>query len=127
MFNLSEVHFFGSTSYKIPTLGGVVQFYFKFFNEFSFYHKDGSTDSKMHSSECKATQYSPKARLGALIGFKPPFDRHDCVIDRDGKEVRYIVDYYHDKDPSNPDAAKIDVRPALDSLDAFQVPNLCII
>ena len=127
MFNWSEVHFFGSTSYKIHTLGGVVQFYFKFFNEFSFYHKDGSTDSKMHSSECKATQYSPKARFGALIGFKPPFDRHDCVIDRDGKEVRYIVDYYHDKDPSNPDAAKIDVRPALDSLDAFQVPNLCII
>ena len=77
----------------------------------------------MHSSECKATQYSPKARLGALIGFKPPFDRHDCVIDRDGKEIRYIVDYYHDKDPSNPDATKIDVRPALDSLDAFQVRN----
>ena len=77
----------------------------------------------MHSSECKATEYSPKARFGALIGFKPPFDRHDCVIDRDGKEVRYIVDYYHDKDPSNPDAAKIDVRPALDSLDAFQVCN----
>ena len=127
MFNWSEVHFFGSTSYKIHTLGGVVQFYFKFFNEFSFYHKDISTDSKMHSSECKATQYSPKARLGALIGFKPPFDRHDCVIDRDGKEVRYIVDYYHDKDSSNPDATKIDVRPALDSLDAFQVPNLCII
>jgi len=82
--------------------------------------EDGSTDSKMHSSECKATEYSPKARFGAMIGFKPPFDRHDCVIDRDGKEVRYIVDYYHDKDPSNPDAAKIDVRPALDSLDAFQ-------
>jgi len=82
--------------------------------------EDGSTDSKMHSSECKATEYSPKARFGALIGFKPPFDRHDCVIDRDGKEVRYVVDYYHDKDPSNPDAAKIDVRPALDSLDAFQ-------
>ena len=77
----------------------------------------------MHSSECKATEYSPKARFGALIGFKPPFDRHDCVIDRDGKEVRYIVDYYHDKDPSNPDATKIDVRPALDSLDAFQVSN----
>ena len=76
----------------------------------------------MHSSECKATQYSPKARLGALIGFKPPFDRHDCVIDRDGKEVRYVVDYY--QDASNPEAAKIDVRPALDSLDAFQVPNL---
>ena len=73
----------------------------------------------MHSSECKATQYSPKARFGALIGFKPPFDRHDCVIDRDGKEVRYVVDYY--QDASNP--AKIDVRPALDSFDAFQVRN----
>ena len=82
----------------------------------------------MHSSECKSTYYSPKARFGALFGFKLPSDPHDCIIDRDGKKVRYVVDYYHDKDASvdasNPEdekLAKIDVRPALDSLDAFQV------
>merc|ERR1719266_1865101 len=74
-------------------------------------HKeDGSKiDSKMHSSECRADFYSPKARLGALMGFKLPFDRHDCIVNRDGKEIRYVVEYYHDKkdvseDASNPDA-----------------------
>jgi len=78
--------------------------------------------------KCRADFYSPKARLGAMMGFKLPFDRHDCIVNRDGKEIRYVVEYYHDKKDvsevaSNPDAqipAKIDVRPALNSFDAFQ-------
>ena len=32
--------------------------------------------------------YSPKARLLNFLGYKLPFDRHDWVVDRCGKEVR---------------------------------------
>lgn len=29
-----------------------------------------------------------------MLGGPAPFDRHDWVIDRCGKEVRYIIDFY---------------------------------
>ena len=48
-----------------------------------------------------------------------PFDRHDWVVDRCGKEVRYVIDYY-DGGPVDADTmqfALLDVRPAMDSLD----------
>jgi hypothetical protein len=39
--------------------------------------------------------FSPKARLlNFFLGVPLPFDRHDWVVDRCGKEVRYIIDYY---------------------------------
>ena len=45
-----------------------------------------------------------------------PFDRHDWIIDRCGKEVRYIIDFYSGKpDSKNPHSVSfyIDARPAL--------------
>lgn len=48
--------------------------------------------------------------------YELPFDRHDWIVDRCGKDVRYIIDYY---DGGSPDDkyrfAILDVRPALDS------------
>lgn len=50
-----------------------------------------------------------------------PFDRHDWTVDRCGKEVRYIIDYYSVEEPADPmdghDAEPsiayyIDARPA---------------
>ena len=64
-----------------------------------------------------------------LFGHPAPFDRHDWTVDRGGKEVRYIIDYYHDeaavqqqkdrtpqhmKDAGAMQSIKVDVRPALD-------------
>jgi len=80
----------------------------------------------LHANECmtpklksfggKATQYSPRARFRQLIGYELPFDRHDWIVDRCGKDVRYIIDYY---DGGSVDAnhkfAILDVRPAMDS------------
>merc|ERR1719382_303099 len=92
----------------------------------------------MHCDECatptlarfmgRPDELSPKARLQYMLGLRPrPFDRHDWTVDRCGREVRYILDYYdvsakrdqdrvpllHDSDavPS----IEIDARPALDS------------
>lgn len=79
----------------------------------------------------RPTDLSPKAQLKVWLGHAPPFDRHDWIVDRGGKEVRYVIDYYHDeagaaKDqtPTNKSdftsirSILLDVRPALDSVDA---------
>jgi cytochrome c heme-lyase len=80
----------------------------------------------------KPDDLSPKARFKMLFGHPAPFDRHDWIIDRGGKEIRYIIDYYHDESVVNDDmkpkqlqdfksmkSIKIDVRPALDSTEAI--------
>lgn len=60
--------------------------------------------------------FSPKARLLNLLGYKLPFDRHDWIVDRCGQEVRYVIDFYNAAPmPSMPAALHLDVRPALDS------------
>lgn len=60
----------------------------------------------MHCDSCKEPrrlvrflgrpdELSPKAALKYYLGLAPrPFDRHDWTVDRCGKEVRYIIDYY---------------------------------
>lgn len=48
--------------------------------------------------------------------YKLPFDRHDWIVDRCGKPVRYVIDYYEgDKIHENYSIALLDVRPAMDS------------
>lgn len=60
--------------------------------------------------------YSPKARLLNMLGYKLPFDRHDWIVDRCGTEVRYVIDFYNGASSANmPAALHLDVRPALDS------------
>ena len=60
-----------------------------------------------------------------VFSYELPFDRHDWIVERDGREVRYVIDYY-DGGSVNPDTYQftvLDVRPALDS---FQVgPRFC--
>jgi len=52
-----------------------------------------------------------------------PFDRHDWIVDRCGKEVRYVIDYYRhystDNSPNKYQVAILGVRPALNSLEAL--------
>lgn len=47
-----------------------------------------------------------------------PFDRHDWIVDRCGKDVRYVIDYYDGGVVDNDyKFALLDVRPAMDSMD----------
>uniref|UniRef100_A0A1A9VD39 Holocytochrome c-type synthase n=1 Tax=Glossina austeni TaxID=7395 RepID=A0A1A9VD39_GLOAU len=50
--------------------------------------------------------------------YELPFDRHDSIIDRCGKDVRYVINYYDggivDK---NCKFALLDIRPAMDLFD----------
>jgi cytochrome c heme-lyase len=51
-----------------------------------------------------------------MLGYKLPFDRHDWIVDRCGKQVRYVIDFYNGApQPNMPAAMHLDVRPALDS------------
>ncbi|XP_014290689.1 holocytochrome c-type synthase [Halyomorpha halys] len=71
---------------------------------------------KLKSFGGKAQDYSPRARIRQLMGYELPFDRHDWVVDRCGKDVKYIIDYYDggSVDPKHRFAI-LDVRPAMDS------------
>ncbi|OAD60081.1 Cytochrome c-type heme lyase [Eufriesea mexicana] len=82
----------------------------------------------LHAKECctpklrsfggKAKHYSPRARIRYWMGYELPFDRHDWIIDRCGKDVRYIIDYYDGGAVSEKYTFTIlDVRPAMDSIE----------
>ncbi|CAD6566916.1 MAG: Cytochrome c1 heme lyase [Tremellales sp. Tagirdzhanova-0007] len=52
-----------------------------------------------------------------VLSYTPPFDRHDWLIDRCGKQVRYVIDFYTGKADSQRTgnmAFYLDVRPAVD-------------
>ncbi|CAM9119634.1 unnamed protein product, partial [Lampetra planeri] len=68
----------------------------------------------------KAKEYSPRARIRHWLGYELPFDRHDWVVDRCGREVRYVIDYYDvgAVDSGSVRFSTLDVRPALDSMQA---------
>ncbi|NP_001087149.2 cytochrome c-type heme lyase [Xenopus laevis] len=85
----------------------------------------------LHAKECpcgpslirfggKAKEYSPRARMRSWMGYELPFDRHDWIVDRCGRKVRYVIDYYDggvvDK---NYQFTILDVRPAFDSMSAI--------
>lgn len=61
------------------------------------------------------------ARLMKRLGtWGELFDRHDWYIDRCGKQVRYIIDYYDDPKAANVAEVYIHARPApFDSLENF--------
>ncbi|KAL1915687.1 uncharacterized protein VTP21DRAFT_6446 [Calcarisporiella thermophila] len=87
---------------------------------------------KMHECECaqgptllrfrgRPQDLSPKARLlGLFYGTPRPFDRHDWTVDRCGKEVRYVIDYYEapEEQPGVP-VFHLDVRPAVDNMESL--------
>ncbi|OQR92367.1 cytochrome c1 heme lyase [Achlya hypogyna] len=61
---------------------------------------------------------TPKARLLNVFGMANlPFDRHDWIVDRNGEEIRYVIDFYSGQPtPGKPISVYMDVRPALDNV-----------
>lgn len=83
-------------------------------------HAQECADPKLISFRGRSKDFSPRARIRSWMGYELPFDRHDWVVDRCGRKVRYIIDYYGcepEKDHSVP--IYLDVRPALDSFGAL--------
>ncbi|KAF8059977.1 cchl [Scenedesmus sp. PABB004] len=83
-------------------------------------HACDCAEPRLKRFQGKPNEFSPKARLLNLLGFKLPFDRHDWVVDRCGREVRYVIDFYSGPpQPGAPASMHLDVRPALDSPQAL--------
>ncbi|KAL7750618.1 holocytochrome c synthase [Sorochytrium milnesiophthora] len=81
-------------------------------------HKDECAMPKLLKLRGRPDDISPKARFHMWWHGTPrPFDRHDWVIDRCGREVRYVIDYYSGANEDNGETPVffMDVRPALDS------------
>ncbi|KAG0011848.1 holocytochrome c synthase [Podila clonocystis] len=83
-------------------------------------HSDTCCDPKLLRFQGRPSELSPKARIMSWFGAPKPFDRHDWIIDRCGKEVRYVIDYYGGEDDVVNDVPvfHLDVRPALDSVES---------
>jgi len=79
-------------------------------------------DIKLKKFVGRPSDLSPTARMNTWMGRDPPFDRHDWTVDRCGKDVRYVIDYYYKdvQEDAGKDAERIHihVRPALDSLES---------
>jgi cytochrome c heme-lyase len=70
---------------------------------------------------------TPRARFNTLLGYKPPFDRHDWVVDRCGTKVEYVIDFYAGKDEGKVGSGLnfyLDVRPKLNSFEAVKTRAL---
>ncbi|KAK0548373.1 Cytochrome c1 heme lyase [Tilletia horrida] len=85
---------------------------------------------KLVSFTGKPKQLTWRAWGRTLLGYSPPFDRHDWVIDRCGNQVRYIIDFYTGRptvaarpspngEPVQNLAFYLDVRPAPDSVQGW--------
>jgi len=63
---------------------------------------------------------SPRAWFrSTVLGYRRPFDRHDWYVARaDGTVRRYVIDFYAAEGDAVAGGFHLDVRPALDSLDA---------
>eukprot|EP01068_Selenidium_serpulae_P020178 Selendium_serpulae@DN8020_c0_g1_i1.p2 len=91
-----------------------------------FHHKRCPTPKLSHFVGRPAAR-SAKSRLLTALGFAPPFDRHDWFVDRCGRRVRYLIDFYDgssSSSSSSPIATEeaipvlVDARPELRSLSA---------
>jgi cytochrome c heme-lyase len=65
---------------------------------------------------------SPKARFNTILGYQAPFDRHDWVVDRCGKEIEYVIDFYAGKQTNGEKLSfYLDVRPKLNTWEGVKM------
>lgn len=62
--------------------------------EWETLHPECTEPRKLLRFQGNAEDPTLKARLRTLVGYNPPFDRHDWVLQRCGKEVKYLIDFY---------------------------------
>ncbi len=79
---------------------------------------------KLESFKGDSKKLTPKARFNLYLGYQRPFDRHDWIVDRCGKKIEYVIDFYSGKPMKNqPDIPSfyLDVRPKLNSFEGFSM------
>ncbi|SCU94421.1 LAFA_0F21726g1_1 [Lachancea sp. 'fantastica'] len=69
-----------------------------------------------------AKKLTPRAWFrSTIMGQTKPFDRHDWTVNRCGKQVDYVIDFYGGETPNNGPSIFLDVRPKLNSYEGFRL------
>lgn len=78
---------------------------------------------KLTSFKGDAKKLTPRAAINHYVfGKDLPFDRHDWKVDRCGKEIEYVIDFYTTKvEPGEEPKFFLDVRPKLNSLEGVRL------
>ncbi|KAI1084920.1 cytochrome c and c1 heme-lyase [Whalleya microplaca] len=78
---------------------------------------------RLHSFSGLSTNMSPRARINTMLGYQAPFDRHDWVVDRCGKEIEYVIDFYAGRNstPGGKLSFYLDVRPKLNTWEGIKM------
>ncbi|KAL1925661.1 uncharacterized protein VTP21DRAFT_544 [Calcarisporiella thermophila] len=100
----------------VPIHNAVNEMAWKKILEWEKLHQNTCGQPKLVKFQGRPKDLTPKARLLGLLGYTLPFDRHDWTVDRCGKQVTYVIDFYAGKqDPNRPQNVSfyLDVRPAL--------------
>ena len=79
---------------------------------------------KLHSFLGNSNKMTPKARIMTILGYQKPFDRHDWTVDRCGKRIDYVIDFYTGKGTQGKVSFYLDVRPKLNSLEGIKMRTL---
>lgn len=99
----------------------VTQYTWNMIQEFEDLHKSECPNPSLKRFEGNYGKMSPKSFLGEKILGAELFDRHDWYVDRCGKEVHYIIDYYDSNDGDSDEVGYImDVRPDLSTYENIQ-------
>ncbi|EDO15266.1 hypothetical protein Kpol_461p20 [Vanderwaltozyma polyspora DSM 70294] len=78
---------------------------------------------KLTSFKGDSKKLTPRAWIrSTLLGYSKPFDRHDWTINRCGKDIDYVIDFYTNdtEDKSVPDIY-LDVRPKLNTYEGIRL------
>lgn len=77
---------------------------------------------KLTSFKGESKKLTPRAILRTyLLGYEKPFDRHDWTVNRCGKEIDYVIDFYSEDDAAGNPQVLLDVRPKLNSFEGISM------
>ncbi|KAI9815027.1 MAG: Cytochrome c1 heme lyase [Pycnora praestabilis] len=85
---------------------------------------DACGGPRLDSFSGLASSLTPRARLNTLLGYTAPFDRHDWVVDRCGKKIEYVIDFYPGRNEGKQGKTLnfyLDTRPKLNSWEGWKM------
>ncbi|CAG98941.1 cytochrome c1 heme lyase CYT2 [Kluyveromyces lactis] len=79
---------------------------------------------KLTSFKGDSKKLTPRAWFrSSILGMTKPFDRHDWVVDRCGKQIDYVIDFYSNPEPEKNHLPPIylDVRPKVNTFEGCKL------
>lgn len=92
----------------------------------NFWEKNEGGEScggiQLSSFKGDAKKLTPRAWFrSSILGYSKPFDRHDWTVNRCGKELEYVIDFYSDDNAKTGPNIYLDVRPKLNSFEGIRL------